>query len=354
MVDIWYPAEHSDGKSAEYLDAPAFERALGAAGFQRQFGDASEVVKAGLVQTQAVTGAPFSRSVARSPILIFSPGGGMVREVYASQIEDLVSHGYVVAAITHTYDGIVAVFPDGHVITCDGKRWPQIPSVAGEQNLNQLEWHARDIAFVLDELARANRTTASPLPFAGHLDFSRLGAFGHSFGGMAAAHACQIDRRIKACLNQDGLAAMQPFYLDPRGWGMDQPFMLIQRASDSAPPSDQDLAAMKLTRQQGDDLLIQLRHNQDAALRGAGRGSYKVILNNTKTTHMDFSDLPFLGARTPSESDTRARVLAVVRNWTLAFFDETLRGGKARVLVSKSPSELIEGVQRFPPAKRAW
>jgi hypothetical protein len=48
------------------------------------------------------------------------------------------------------------------------------------------------------------------LPFAGHLDFSRVGAFGHSFGGMAAAHACQIDRRIKACLNQDGLAAMQP------------------------------------------------------------------------------------------------------------------------------------------------
>src|SRR5229473_8493738 len=76
MVDIWYPAEHSDGKSAEYLDAPAFERALGAAGFQRQFGDASEVVRAGLVQTHAVTGAPFSRSVARSPILIFSPGGG--------------------------------------------------------------------------------------------------------------------------------------------------------------------------------------------------------------------------------------------------------------------------------------
>ena len=111
---------------------------------------------------------------------------------------------------------------------------------------------------------------------------------------------------------------------------------------------------MKLTRQQGEDLLIQLRHNQDAALRGAGRGSYKVVLNNTKTTHMDFSDLPFLGARTPSESDTRARVLAVVRSWTLAFFDETLRGGKAPVLVSKPPTELIDSVERFPPAKRAW
>ena len=117
MVDVWYPADPSAGKTADYLDAPAFERALGAAGFQQHFGEASDVIKAGAVQTHAVSGAPFSRAVSRSPLLIFSPGGGMVREVYSAQIEDLVSHGYVVAAITHTYDGIVAVFPDGHVVT---------------------------------------------------------------------------------------------------------------------------------------------------------------------------------------------------------------------------------------------
>jgi hypothetical protein len=116
---------------------------------------------------------------------------------------------------------------------------------------------------------------------------------------MAAAHACQVDRRIKACLNQDGANAFQPFPLDTRGWGMDQPFMLIERAPETTPPSDQALAEMKLTRQRLDELLARLRHGHDAALQSTGRGSYRVVLDGTKTTHMDFSDLPFLGARSP-------------------------------------------------------
>jgi len=353
MVDVWYPADASEGQAADYLDAATFQRVLGIAGFQRQFGEASDVLKSGLVQTHAIVAAPFARGAMRCPVLIFSPGGGMVREVYTAQIEDLVSHGYVVAAITHPYDGIVAAFPDGHTITYDNKRWPQIPSLAGELNLNQLEWHARDITFVLDELSKADRTTASPLPFSGHLDLSRVGAFGHSFGGTAAAHACQMDRRIKACLNQDGVAARKPFSLDARVWGMDQAFMLIERAPDRA-PSDQELAAMKLTRPQANDLVARLQSDHDAALRRTGRGSYDVILDNTKTTHMDFSDLPFLGARTPSEAAVRARIVAVVRSWTLAFFDETLRSQKVPLLSSQSAREFVETVQQFAPAKRAW
>ena len=83
----------------------------------------------------------------------------------------------------------------------------------------------------MDELTRANLAGSPGLPFAGHLDLSRVGAFGHSFGGMAAAHACELDRRFEACLNEDGLVTKRPFYLDARGWGMDQAFMLILRDS---------------------------------------------------------------------------------------------------------------------------
>lgn len=81
----------------------------------------------------------------------------------------------------------------------------------------------------MDELSRANLAGSSALPFAGHLDLSHVGAFGHSFGGIAAAHARQLDRRFKACLNEDGLVAAKPFYLDVCGWGMDQVFMLMVR-----------------------------------------------------------------------------------------------------------------------------
>ena len=245
-------------------------------------------------------------------------------------------------------------FPDGHVVTHDGTRWPEIPSVAGEINLNQLEWHARDITFVVDELSRANQVTSSALPFARHLQLSRIGAFGHSLGGMAAAHACQIDRRIKACLNQDGAAAMKPFYLDARGWGLDQPFMLIERAPPTTPPRDQELAEMKLTRPQADQLIARLRHDRNATLRSTAQGSYRVVLESALTTHEDFTDLPYLGASTALEADARARILAVVRTWTRAFFDETLRGQKQPMLATQAPHELVQTVQRFPPAKRAW
>ena len=41
----------------------------------------------------------------------------------------LARHGYVVAAISHPYDAIVTVFPDGSRIVYDQNRWPKPPSL---------------------------------------------------------------------------------------------------------------------------------------------------------------------------------------------------------------------------------
>jgi pimeloyl-ACP methyl ester carboxylesterase len=349
MVDVWYPAGASQGEPALYLDAAAFERALGETGLRRQLGSAYDAIKDGHVLTHAVVRTPFSRSAGRAPVLIFSSGGGLVREVYAAQLENLASNGYVVAAITHPYDGIVTVYPDGHWITYDAKRWPQIPSFEGEWNLNQLEWHARDIRFVLDELTRVNGAADSALPFAGHLDLQRVGAFGHSFGGVAAAKTCQTDRRFVACLNQDGLAGRRPFDADGGSWAATQRFMLIQRPGDPGPPPDEELARMKITRDQAVALLGQLDREHDAALRLPG-ASYEVVLDRTKTTHMDFTDLPLLGAGTTGDADARARVVAAVRSLTLAFFEWSLRG-KRSTLLEKPPADTsIERIRRFGAA----
>src|SRR5215470_15217250 len=151
MLDIWYPAESSNAVPADYLDEGAYEKALGADGFQNFFRESSETLRKG-VKTQAFAAAPYARSAKQSPVLIFSPGGSMVREVYAAQLEDLASHGYVVAAISHPYDAIVTLFPDGRQIAYSDKRWPATPSLEGEANLNQVEWHTNDIRFALDEL----------------------------------------------------------------------------------------------------------------------------------------------------------------------------------------------------------
>jgi pimeloyl-ACP methyl ester carboxylesterase len=351
MVDVWYPAESVGARlspRAAYLDVKPIEEVIGPEGLKKQLGSAYEVIKAGDVITHAVAGAPFAGSLRRSPLLIFSPGGGMIRELYTAQLEDLASHGYVVSAITHTYDGFLAIFPDGSSVAYDNRRWPSQPSLEGEANLNQLEWHADDIRFVLDELSHA----PSSVPFAGRLDLSRVGAFGHSFGGIVAAHACQKDERIKACLNQDGAVAKQPYLLDARGWGMDQAFMLIERAPRTEPPSDQELAEMNLTRDRANALLDRLNSRRDRELHATAKGTYLVVLQSNGTSHMDFSDLGVLGARTPAEQETKQRVLAVVNGYTRAFFDRYLKEAKSSFLETKSGDSLVETVQRFSPGKR--
>jgi Platelet-activating factor acetylhydrolase, isoform II len=351
MVDIWYPAEPSNAAPANYLDAAAYERAMSIGGFQNFFREASDTLRQG-VKTHDFASAPYARSAEQSPVLIFSPGGGMVREVYAAQLEDLASHGYVIAAISHPYDAIVTLFPDGRHVAYSDKRWPTTPSVEGEANLNQLEWHANDIRFVLDELTRANLASSSALPFAGHLDLSHVGAFGHSFGGIAAAHACQLDRRFKACLNEDGVVAKRPLFLDARGWAMDQAFMLILHDPPTRPLTDEQIAQMKMPRQRVEALVRRLDADQEAALQNAGKGSYRVRLQSEKVAHMDFSDLPLLGAHDRSDAGKRAAILTTVRSYVLAFFDQYLRGVNSELLNETAPqNEFVDGMQRFEPAQ---
>lgn len=348
MVDIWYPADSASSTAAEYLDAPAYEQALGAEGLRKQLGAAYDAIRAGSVRTHAVAGARFNGSIQRSPVLIFSPGGGMIRELYSAQLEDLASHGYIVAAITHPYDGMAVIFPDGSRILHTRERWPAVPSFEGESNLNQLEWHAEDIRFVLDQLGRLGGS----LPIAGRLDLARVGAFGHSFGGIAAAHACQKDSRIKACLNQDGAVAMSPYYLDARGWGMNQPFLLMERTPRNDPPSDAEVAEMKVSRERLNEIVTRLRAHRELVLRRTGKGSDRVLLRRDATTHMDFSDLPLLGARNSSEAENRARVLGVIRGYTRAFFDKHLRGMRRTLLDRPGANDLVDAIERFEPTRR--
>jgi len=332
VVDIWYPADATSGAQAAYLDVAAFERAIGAAGTRRQLAPAYDVIKEGLVQTHAAVNAPFARSIARAPVLIFSPGGGMVREVYAAQLTDLASHGFIVAAITHPYDGIVTVYHDGHTVTYDAKRWPAMPSIEGEWNLNQLDWHSRDIRFVLDKLSEPNNR----LPYAGHIDVRHVGAFGHSFGGVAAAQSCQSDPRITACLNEDGEAALRPFNTNGGSWRPKQYFMLIQRAWTPGPPPDP----------QAEEFMVLMRRLHDSAMQSVA-GSYEVTLRAAGTSHMDFSDLPLLGAQTRADVEARVQFLTTIRSLTLAFFEQTLRGKRSPLLEGKSQSEIVQSIRRF-------
>jgi predicted dienelactone hydrolase len=291
-------------------------------------------------------------------VLIFSHGGGEARETYAAQLEDLASHGYVVAAISHTYDAVLTVFPDGRHAGFAPGRWPRpatsaIPHLppGQEASLDRMQWWADDIRLALDELTRENRWAGSTRPYAGHLDLARVGAFGHSAGGQAAARACQIEPRLSACLNQDGLSGGAPYYPDGDGWGMDQPFMLILRSSPATPPGDEELAAMGITREQAVELLSRLQERQDAALHNTG-GAYRITLDAALTTHADFGDLPLLQASDRAEEQMRVRALELVRGYTRSFFDETLKQLRTPPLDADPTDELVLRVEHFDAARR--
>ena len=75
-------------------------------------------------------------------------------------------------------------------------------------------------------------------------------------------------------------------------------------------------------------------------------------LRSEKVGHMDFSDLPFLGARDRSDAEKRAVILATVRSYVLAFFDQYLRGVTSELLSETAPTnEFVDTVQRFEAAK---
>lgn len=145
---------------------------------------------------------------------------------------------------------------------------------------------------------------------------------------------------------------MKPFYLDAQGWGMNQAFMLIERPPNREPLTDSDLSAMKMTRSRALEFIARLNADRDRALRSTGTGSYRVLLRRNVTTHMDFSDLMVLSAKNDIELEQRMRVLALVRSYTLAFFDRYVRGMKAPLLDRSTPDQVLESVEKFSPASR--
>ena len=139
------------------------------------------------------------RSPRRSPVVVFSHGGGINVLQYTTLIEELASYGYVVAAVEHPDDAGLVVFPGGRVVEQSG--WDaDAKRTAEERTAFHRERHegdARDNAFVLDQLARINDGTI-PSPLRGRIDLSHAFAIGHSLGGKASVVSCANDRRWSA------------------------------------------------------------------------------------------------------------------------------------------------------------
>jgi hypothetical protein len=213
MAQVWYPATPDpDAARAPYIaDAgtvtPALAELTGLPPFLFSHFR--------YVTTNAVADAPVADAAGTYPVLVFLSGLYGFRSVSTFQIEELVSHGYVVVGLDQP--GVVAAvrFPDGRQIRnlpfdvidplADQSIEPQ-PSTPVLNGIPQpdglVPFFAQDVRFALDQLSAVNVADPNRV-LSGHLDLARAAVLGVSLGGRIAAEACRIDDRIRACLVMD-------------------------------------------------------------------------------------------------------------------------------------------------------
>jgi len=194
MVYLWYPTAPNRDNSARgtYLPgAKDIERAPGSTRIKEQiFGHFWPLVVSGEITSHAKENAAPAKSKQPFPVILFSHGGSWTSFGYTALIEDLVSHGYVVAAIEHTYEAAAVVFADGKVISYSEenvRRMEKPPGASYDEMVeNAMSWiRARDDVFAadqrcaLDQLVQLNRGNEKSR-FAGQLDLRNVAAMGLS------------------------------------------------------------------------------------------------------------------------------------------------------------------------------
>ncbi|HXS95781.1 MAG TPA: hypothetical protein VN736_14350 [Candidatus Limnocylindrales bacterium] len=231
------------------------------------------------------------------PLLLFTPGGGELPLNYASLIEDLASHGYIIAGIVPPHSGS-CVYSDGRTVD-QPLRPPFEETVA-----------IADLAFTIDELKGLPATS----PWRNRVDFTRIGAFGHSLGGGVSLDIAKTDSRVRAAVAIDAG--------DPTG--LAKPALYLHAgdpatlAPDAAGEIRQAIQAFLQTARPGYDLWI----------KGA-RHSFST----------DHFMLPYR-PRTVDAAGTidPSRAITITRELIRSFFDQHLKGMKTAVALGPSAS----------------
>ncbi|MES4903627.1 MULTISPECIES: alpha/beta hydrolase [unclassified Streptomyces] len=203
--------------------------------------------------THAHPGAP--ARPAPHPVLLYSPGGGDPRGLGTVVAEELASHGCVVVTVDHPGDACAVEFPCA--MTGRDMVRPTVfrgdPRTGPATFRTMIATRIADLRFVLDQVeavasGRNPDAARRPLPegIGRALDLSRVGVYGHSAGGTAAAEALYEDRRIAAAVNLEGYlnhpaeAPGREGELFPVArYGVDRPLLLLD--TDGFGARDEDM-----------------------------------------------------------------------------------------------------------------
>jgi pimeloyl-ACP methyl ester carboxylesterase len=164
--------------------------------------------------------------------------------------------------------------------------------------------------------------------FGGRLELDRLGFIGHSFGGGVAAETCRIlAERCAGAVNLDG---RHPDRL--RELGMPAPYLYIAAEGSGSAAAEEVRAVVE--------------HPLDEA----------ALIEIAGAAHPGFTDGIWLmdaqgrlddAAREAYGEIDPARMTELVRRYTLAFFDRTVRGADAPTLAELAESDPEVTVETF-------
>jgi predicted dienelactone hydrolase len=314
-VKAWYPAEPvENAKLAPYIR------------------NAEEIVSIFNLPTSIInikTHSKLDLSVSQVqetfPVLLFSHGWGEHFSQNTVLMEELASHGYIVFSIAHHYEAKFSFYPDGHFITIDDsserfleimdeQRDPEAFAVfekmrnaksyeeqeAVFRQSNELMpkllvegpriW-ADDISFLIDELENINQDNSL---FSGKMNLEQIGVFGMSMGGIASGQVCITDKRCMAGINMDG--GIYGDFLDTK---ISQPFMF-----------------MSSERYRGYDNIFSDHVNNSV---------YTITIHGAD--HYNFHDLSILDPSFDRLGEIDGyRMLKIINDYTLAFFNKHLKG----------------------------
>ena len=268
------------------------------------------------LRTYSYPEAPVAASAAPFPVLVFSHDYWLESATsHTHLMEELASHGYVVASLSHPYESLATVFPDGRIVGLDlanaridaERRFAQIAALAQERSPlmeASLQLWAADTHCLLDEIEQRN-AAGSGDALSGRLDLSRLGVFGAGFGGSVAGQVCRHEARIAAGINIDGA---QTTLGDVADHPLAQPFMFLTSAAHAG---------------------------MNAAVAAEARQAvYQVTLPGARPQDLGGAALwfPLLAELTAFESGNAYQVQGKLNGYCLAFFERHLRGLPAPLL----------------------
>ena len=325
MVGVWYPAARTGGgEPAPYMD-PASAARFGA---EERHGIPPGAVDWAATRTHARAGAPPAPPGphgGRRPVVLYSPGAGDPRTWGTVVGEELASHGYVVVTVDHTHESPCVRFPDGSVRDNApvleaferAVREGTVPALLERI----LTVRVRDVRFVLDRL------DALPHGLARIADPRRVGAFGHSAGGLTAAQTMDEDRRVRAGIDLDGTMEFNP---EPDGTnlapvavrGLDRPLLLMGREGSDHTTEPSWAAFWKHGR----------GWRRDLTLRGSRHQTYTDL-----AAILPQAGLPPQVVEERIGTTEPARAVAVQRAYVTSFFDRWLRGHDDGLLNGPSP-----------------